>query len=289
MLDEHFQPAFDSRTLADVLEPTFRVGVIIQRNFLALPVAHPRIGRDVGNRVIIPGKIAGFAQTRVGHAKQTFRFIRIAVDGILNSVGRVTPEMIGLPHHGTDAAHLPHQPFIQGNPATRVLLRMGNELAKLVCQINQDRTGFEHADRRAARPVFVKDGGNLVVRTDLEKVGFELVVVTEIDAVQIIFELTLLQHNVELVAVRRRCGIGMDHGSRFPEELQLCVDSKIGYPTCSASFRNPHPYARPARPSVCRTMSRQLDGGDGSGEIQSRQGQDYAGRPPLRAAALQPR
>ena len=233
MLDEHFQPAFDSRTLADVLEPTFRVGVIIQRNFLALPVAHPRIGRDVGNRVIIPGKIAGFAQTRVGHAKQTFRFIRIAVDGILNSVGRVTPEMIGLPHHGTDAAHLPHQPFHRREMTSRIGCGIGQELAGFLGKIIKDRAGLKNRDFLTARTIRIDNGRNAIVWADRQKRRLELRTVPDIHRNDFMLKLTLMQHDVNLVAVGCWPGICADHRCSLCQ-VRRCSSAYSVYPSKTA-------------------------------------------------------
>ena len=57
-------------------------------------------------------------------------------------------EMMHLPRHRPEAAHLPHQPFIDRDALDQ---RPGQELAGLLAEIEQDRAGLEHADRACRR------------------------------------------------------------------------------------------------------------------------------------------
>src|SRR2546430_723920 len=82
------------------------------------------------------------------------------------------PLVLRLAEHRADAAHLEHHPlqhFVLGT------VRLRHEFPGLGREVDQDRTGFEHRDRLAVRTFRVRDGGNLVVRADLQEIGLELV------------------------------------------------------------------------------------------------------------------
>ena len=86
--------------------------------------------------------------------------------------------MVDLPRTRPESTHLEHQP-LQNRNAFHQIFR--EELAGLLAQIQQNRARFEHTDGPAIRAVGVDDGGDLVVRTDLQEFGFELLIFGDID------------------------------------------------------------------------------------------------------------
>ena len=56
---------------------------------------------------------------------------------------------MGLPRHRPESAHLPEQPFGDGDPLAK---RIPAETAALAREILQDRAGLENRDRRAVGP-----------------------------------------------------------------------------------------------------------------------------------------
>src|SRR4051812_44023178 len=102
-----------------------------------------------------------------------------------------------LPRHGPEAPHLPHEPLERLDLAAQVL---GDELAGLAREIKEDRPRFEDADRLAAAcRSTVHDGGNAVVRRDLQELGLELLALADIDRVDPVLEAGFLQEERDLV------------------------------------------------------------------------------------------
>jgi hypothetical protein len=81
-----------------------------------------------------------------------------------------------LPEHRPQPAHLPHQPRNRFPPRGRI---GGDELARLVGQVQQDRTALEQADRLTAGAVGIDDCGDLAVGVEAEEFGRLLVVLRE--------------------------------------------------------------------------------------------------------------
>src|SRR3546814_19935299 len=63
---------------------------------------------------------------------------------------------------------------------------------------------------------------HFVVRADLQKVRLELVAGADIDRMHIVFESQLLQHDMDLMAVRRRPGIELDGHAVSPTQEEGC-------------------------------------------------------------------
>ena len=88
-------------------------------------------------------------QPPVEHAVEPARLRHVA----LQAIGAVLlvlerDEMVHLAGHRAEAAHLPHQPFIDRDALGQ---RFGQEFAGLLAEIEQDRAGLEDADA-ACRP-----------------------------------------------------------------------------------------------------------------------------------------
>lgn len=75
---------------------------------------HPPPRRKVGDRHAVPDQVARgrLGQLRLHDAVQPLRLPLVAVDAVLDLLGRVPEEVVGLPLHGAQAAHLPHQLYL---------------------------------------------------------------------------------------------------------------------------------------------------------------------------------
>src|SRR5262249_20613332 len=107
--------------------------------------------------------------------------------------------------------------------------------AGLVGEIEQDGAGFEDADRCAAIGWFlIDDGGHAVVGGNLQEIRLELIAGADIDGNQSIGEVGFLQKHGDLVAVRRRPIIEVDHAaSSF-----AFMKTGMSYPGVSALCRS---------------------------------------------------
>jgi len=129
-------------------------------------------------------------------------------DRILDFFLGVAPEMVGLAHHGAEAAHLPHQPLHAG-PARVHVCRQ--QPAGLGGDVEQDRARFEQRKRLPVGAVVVDDRRDAIVGTDLEELGLELLPFPDVDAVDPVLQPGLFERNVNLVSVRRRPGVYVYH------------------------------------------------------------------------------
>ena len=115
-------------------------------------------------------------------------------------VRRLVDVVPGLAEHGAEVAHLEHQPLDGGIAPDRI---GGQELARLVGEIHQDRAGLEQRIVAAARPVVIDDGRNLVVGRDFQERGPELIALADVDRKHAVIEPAFLQHDVDLAGVAR--------------------------------------------------------------------------------------
>src|SRR5262245_26464141 len=63
-IGQHLERTVDRRALLDRADPALHVGIVGESDALALPVAQPGKGRDVGD-AIFPGQILCFAESAV--------------------------------------------------------------------------------------------------------------------------------------------------------------------------------------------------------------------------------
>ena len=113
----------------------------------------PRIGRNVGNRIIVSGQTRRLCKARVHHIAQASDLGAVPRPAIFNRLVRhifrvLMEKMERLPKIRTDAAHLPHQPLDRPPP---VFFIFRQEQSRLLGEIQQDRTGFEQYQRRTIR------------------------------------------------------------------------------------------------------------------------------------------
>ena len=73
---------------------------IVEHDALVLPVAQPRENGHVGNRVTVAAHIVLLGKTLVQHAIKPIGFTHVALDGVVDLVGRIVAEVMILPGHG---------------------------------------------------------------------------------------------------------------------------------------------------------------------------------------------
>ena len=139
-------PAFDEGGAGgERIQPTGEMRLVCDVLLLGLPVLRPgpngdvRDGQGVARNEIMVCKLA------VQHAVKAANLIAVAVLRIGKNLRwvhhrGVGQEMVGLPRHRANAAHLPHQPFVNGNAPT---LGGPIKLPGFAGKVLQDRAGFE--------------------------------------------------------------------------------------------------------------------------------------------------
>ena len=173
---------------------------IRQVDLVALVAPGPAEDREVGDRQLIGDEVVR-RQPPVEHAVQPAGLVGEALQpvGALRLVLQ-RDEMMHLAGHRAEAAHLPHQPFIHRDPLQQ---RLGQEFAGLLAEIEQDRAGFEYADRHAVRALGVDDRRNLVVRADRQEVRLLLLALGDVDGHDAVRQPHFLERDRDLAAIRR--------------------------------------------------------------------------------------
>ena len=180
---------------------------------MPLVARRPRENRHVGDGVFLAGDEGLGGKLPIEHAIEALGLIDIALDAILD-LGRCrTQEMMRLPQHRPEAAHLPHQPL------HRVVARHTRgrqELRRLVGEVDQNGPGLEEAVRLAARTVGIEDRGNAVVGADAQELRLVLFALRDVDLVDAVRQPAFLEHDGNLAAVRRAPRMQFDHLSLLP-------------------------------------------------------------------------
>src|SRR6478735_514950 len=137
--------------------------------------------------------------------------------------------MVHLAGHRAEAAHLPHQPFIDGDAPGE---RFRQEFTGLFAEIEQDRTGLEDADGLAVRPLGVDDRGDLVVGAELQEARRHLLALGDVHRHHLVRQPHFLQCDRDLAAVRRVPGVQLDghSGISFPEISGIQLLQKVAPP-----------------------------------------------------------
>src|SRR5437899_450943 len=89
------------------VEPAPQVREVVQILLLALPGNDPGIGSHVSNTVAVAGYERAVFEMAVEDAVETVRLVDVAVDRVRNFAWRVDAEMVVLPGHRSQPAHLP--------------------------------------------------------------------------------------------------------------------------------------------------------------------------------------
>eukprot|EP01022_Parablepharisma_sp_SALTPOND_P027435 TRINITY_DN665_c0_g3_i1.p1 TRINITY_DN665_c0_g3~~TRINITY_DN665_c0_g3_i1.p1 ORF type:complete len:1952 (-),score=631.07 TRINITY_DN665_c0_g3_i1:246-6101(-) len=208
------QAAYHGRTRHEGFQRARHVGEVLEADQLARfveadEVADPREGGDIGDGVGVAGQPCVLGQALVHHGQQTARFIDVAVTRALVFVflaGEAVEEA-QLAKHRTDAAHLEHHPLDHLVTLGGIL---GDELAGLLGQVQQDRARFEQRQRLAAGAIGIDDRGNLVVRIQRQERRRHLVVGLEADQVGFVGQAGFFQHDRDLHAIGRGQRVQLD-------------------------------------------------------------------------------
>ena len=172
----------------------------------------PAQNGKVGNRELVGDELA-IGEPAIEHTIKPARLLGEPLESITPVLlVRERDKVMHLARHRPKAAHLPHQPFQHRNPLAKIL---GQKLASLLAQVEQNGAGFEHARRPAMRAIGIDDRRNLVVRADLEEIRRELLVLGDIDWIDLIGQSHLFQSDADLAAVGRIPGVKFDRHSNF--------------------------------------------------------------------------
>src|SRR5437867_1590343 len=178
LAQRHLEAALRPRPRHHRLVPALDVGIVGEVDLMALVPPGPAEDGEIGDRHLRAGGIRHLAQPLVEDAVEPARLLHVALEAV--AAVRLLldlQEMVHLSGDRPEPAHLPHQPFEHRHLAAQIALRP--ELAGLLAEINQDRAGFEDADRPPARPVAVDDRRDLAVRADPDEVGLELLALAD--------------------------------------------------------------------------------------------------------------
>src|SRR5688572_15678606 len=207
-IGEHLHRALHRRALEDRVAPLLERRIVVDVHALALGRAQPGHGGHVGNGVLVARQILAFPQSLVDHAVKTIRLVLVAVHRVLDLLRRVAEEVVRLPEHRADVAHLEHGP-LHHLPALAQVLRQ--ETARLRRQVEQHRARLGERERLAVRAVGIDHRRHLVVGGDLEELGLELVTLADVDRDHAVGRAGFLEHDVDLVAVGRRPRVQINH------------------------------------------------------------------------------
>src|SRR5450756_2117355 len=115
---------------------------------LPLPAIGPADAGHVGDR-ILAGEEFAVLEPRIHHPVEPVDLIHEASDRVGNRLAGVILEVVHLPRHRAEPAHLPEQPLLHLD-ACALVARI--ELAGLAAEILQDCAGLEDRDRPPSRP-----------------------------------------------------------------------------------------------------------------------------------------
>src|SRR5467141_2342168 len=208
-LRQYFDAALHRRPRGNAVAPALHIGVVVDVHALAIRRAQPRHDRHVGDAVFAAGDPLAAFQLFFKHPVKPVGLVLVAVHRVLALLGRVLQEVVRLPEHRADVPHLEHGPLHHLPAIAQV---PGQELAGLGGQVEQHRARLGEREGFSARAFLVDHRRDLVVRRDGEKLGLELVAGADVDGVDAVRQPGFLEHDVDLVAVRGRPGIEVDHG-----------------------------------------------------------------------------
>ncbi len=200
--------ALHRRPRLDRLDPALHVREVVDVLALAVVDDDPGIARHVRDGIGTRHELA-IGQTPVEHPVEPVDLVAVAIDGVGQLVLRIVRKVVVLAGHRPEPAHLPEQPLDRFGAASHVAR---DELAGLVGEIEQDRARFEHRDRLAAAGGRVVDQRrDAVVGRHRQKVRLELLALADVHRLDVVGEAGLLEEDRDLVAVRRRPIVEVEH------------------------------------------------------------------------------
>src|SRR5271170_1578603 len=117
--------------------------------------------------------------------------------------------MVVLAGHRPEATHLPEQPLCDVDLSARLV---GEKHSGLFSEIKQNSAGFEHRNWLAAIPRAVVDNSwNAVIRGNRQEFWFELITLADVDRDDPVGQCALFQKHRDLVSVRGRPVMKIDH------------------------------------------------------------------------------
>ena len=141
------------------------------------------------------------------------RLLDIAVDGVGDFLRGVLAEMVVLPGHRPEPAHLPEQPLHRLDPTAKTGRK---KLAGLLGQVLQlaSRTRTPTAGRRRAAGAVSTNRGDPVVGRNLQELRGELLALADVHRLEEVGEPRFLEEDGDLVPVGRGPVVELDHGRR---------------------------------------------------------------------------
>jgi hypothetical protein len=174
---------------------------------------YPAPDGDISNGHLAADNVAGLllGEMSVESAVQTTSFVGVAVDTVLNLLGSVALEVVGLALHRTKTTHLPHEPAGHLPMLSRALRE--RELVILVIAINevlQHSTTLKDTNLLAVE--CISESRDATVGVDLEEPLFLLLIFGHLDGVHLVLEVELLEQNGGLDAIGSVGGVEGDVG-----------------------------------------------------------------------------
>src|SRR6266536_5975736 len=200
----HFVTFLPGGALGNGRVPPLHVRIFVEVDRLPFVARHPRPDCDIGDGVIVDDEFA-IGEPAVEHAVEPVRLLEKALLGVGGLALVVFHEMVDLAEHRTGSSHLPHQPLER---AIAWLTRLRQELSGLLREIDHERRRFHQPHAR----IVVDDGGDAIVRADLQEVGLELLVLADVDGMYGVGQGQLLEQDGSFAAVGSRPGIEINHG-----------------------------------------------------------------------------
>ncbi len=171
------------------IQPTVEMGIVAKFDILVPAASDPRKGCNIGDRVVLAGKIGDRSNALVDNIAKPITFPLVALDRVWDLIIN-NSEVVGLAEHRPDAAHLEHKPFQRRNPRARFLR---HEAAMLLCEVNKDRAGLEYRNRATARAIRIDNRWDLVVRRDLQKIWRVLLALADMDGEDLVRQFQLFE------------------------------------------------------------------------------------------------
>lgn len=167
----HMPPLLDGGPAQHALLPRLEMGELVEVDARPAGGRHPPPVRDVRDGDVVADQVPGLGggEVLVQDAVEAPRLVDVAVDAVLDALGRVAVEVVRLALHGPHARVLEEQPVGHLVVLARAS-RVGDlvVLVVLVDQVLEDASGLEDADLLAVGER-VRDRGDASVGVDFKE------------------------------------------------------------------------------------------------------------------------